>query len=103
MESKNLDKRAGYAQTYNFISFPSFIFLYHSSLKLTITRFLLENITRDKPNVAQYYLGFMDEIDAPQFATNPSFNAILNSLQGVYLFSFPSLAIITWYQIQILS
>jgi len=52
-----------------------------------MARFLLENITREKPNVAQYYLGYINDFDQPDLASNPCLNAIVDRLIGV-LYNF---------------
>lgn len=50
-----------------------------------MARFLLENITRDKPNVAQYYLGYISDFDEPNLAANPCLNAIVDRFRGEYM------------------
>eukprot|EP00026_Physarum_polycephalum_P000227 Phypoly_transcript_00227.p1 GENE.Phypoly_transcript_00227~~Phypoly_transcript_00227.p1 ORF type:complete len:1901 (+),score=307.50 Phypoly_transcript_00227:127-5829(+) len=54
------------------------------SLPVAITRFLLANITRDKPNVAQFYLGLMSDFGEPDLSVSNCFNTILDKLGDPY-------------------
>lgn len=83
---KDQDLRTGYAT----LLFILVHYLYNlcRSLKLAITRFLLENITREKPNVAQFYLGLISDFDEPDLSNSNCFNAILAKLSGIRVVCF---------------
>lgn len=77
----------GYRSGYVGIHILTFIhtnmaLVYFRSLKVAITRFLLENITREKPNVAQFYLGLMGDFAEPDLSASLCFNTVLAKLSG---------------------